>query len=93
MSHISLFEAHENRDLEHGTPVRRQRRSKGVYDFVGSTKTPKRTQNYLLLATPATRRITNDADLIAGIEEENHPGSYEGINDNIIMNYLLGDKI
>ena len=83
MSHISLFEAHENRDLVYGTPVRHQRRSKGVYDFVGSTKTPKRTQNYLLLATPATRRITNDADLIAGIEEENHPGSYEGINDNI----------
>ena len=79
MSHISLFEAHKNCDLEYGTPVRR----KGVYDFVGSTKTPKRTQNYLLLATPATRRITNDADLIAGIEEENHPGSYEGINDNI----------
>ena len=76
MSHISLFEAHENRDLVHGTPVRRQR-GQGVYDFVGSTKTPK-TQNYLLLATPATRRITNDADLIAGIEEEDHPGSYEG---------------
>lgn len=78
MSHISLLEAEENRDVIFATPCP-QERGKRVKDFkplhYATGPTPK---SYLPFATPSTRRIDVATDIVAAMEEEKND---QGLKD------------
>jgi hypothetical protein len=89
MSHISLYEAHERRDLGFATPHPRER-GRTVKDFVQATPP---TRNFISVATPCSRRIVLGTDLVAEIEEEEHSGELQGNCNMPLDNGKLNSKI
>ena len=88
MSHISIFEAHQERDQVLHTPCPREK-GRRVSDFKSAKLATPGPRSFICRPTPTVRKVNAGTDLVAEIEEEQNEESLQGLQNRTWKVYTL----
>lgn len=80
MSHISLYEADERRDLAFATP---REKGRSVRDFYAGRDAVATPRLFTAAATPSARKVNLGPDLVAAIEEDEHTANIQELKGKV----------
>ena len=80
MSHISIFEAHRERDHVLHTPCPRDK-GRRLSDFKSAKLATPGPRSFICRPTPTARKVNAGTDLVAEIEEEQNEEALKGLQN------------